>query len=57
MAVGNTAPVRDLCAAVADLGAPASAAESGWTGLRLAVLVGGAWLYWRQPLDRSAIAA
>ncbi|MFM7514370.1 MAG: fatty acid desaturase family protein [Cyanobium sp.] len=61
MAVGNTALVRDLCAAVADLGAPASAAERGWTGLRLAalmaVLVGGAWLYWRLPLGWSAIAA
>jgi len=61
MAVGNIALVRDLCAAVADLGAPASAAERGWTGLRLAVLlavlVGGAWLYWRLPLGWSAIAA
>jgi len=39
MAVGNPALVRDLCAAVADLGAPASAAERGWTGLRLAELM------------------
>jgi fatty acid desaturase len=59
--VNSTALVRDLCAAVADLGGPASAAERCATALRLtalaAVLLGGAWLYWWLPLGWVAIAA
>ena len=59
--MNSTALVRDLCAAVADLGGPASAAERCAAGLRLtalaAVLLGGAWLYWWLPLGWVAIAA
>ena len=59
--MSNTALVRDLCAAVADLGAPPSAAERCWTALRLALLLAlllsGAWLYWQLPLGWAAIAA
>jgi fatty acid desaturase len=59
--VNSTALVRDLCAAVADLGGPASAAERCAAGLRLtalaAVLLGGAWLYWWLPMGWAAIAA
>lgn len=33
--MSNTALVRDLCAAVADLGAPPSAVERCWTAQRL----------------------
>lgn len=59
--MSNSALVRDLCAAVADLGAPPSVAERFWTVLRLALLLAlllsGAWLYWQQPLGWAAIAA
>lgn len=59
--MNSTALVRDLCAAVADMGGPASAAERCATALRLtalaAVLLGGAWLYWWLPLGWVAIAA
>ena len=33
--MSNTALMRDLCAAVADLGVPPSAAERCWTAKRL----------------------
>lgn len=39
IAVSNTALVRDLCAVVADLGAPPSAVERCWTALRLVLLL------------------
>jgi fatty acid desaturase len=57
----RTALERELRAAVADLGAPPSLTERGWSGLRLilllAVLLSGAWLYWRLPLGGPAVAA
>lgn len=53
--------VRDLCAAVGDLGGPQTSAERVWSLLRLLllvlVLVGGAWLYWRSPLSGWSLAA
>ncbi|MCS5693961.1 fatty acid desaturase [Cyanobium sp. FGCU-6] len=59
--MSNTALLRDLCGAVADLTVPPSPAERACTGLRLTlllvVLLSGAWVYWRLPLGWAAIAA
>ena len=56
-----TALVRDLCAVVRDLGAAPSPGERARASLRLtmlsALLLGGAWLYWRLPLGGAAIGA
>ena len=53
--------VRELCAAVADLGGEHSRAERLQAALRLLILVvvllGGSWLYWRLPLGWIAISA
>jgi fatty acid desaturase len=53
--------VRELCAAVRDLGAPPSAGERAAALLRIlglaAVLLGGSGLYWTLPLGWEAIAA
>ena len=49
-----TALVRDLCAEVRGLGAALTTSERARATLRLstlsALLLGGAWLYWRLPL-------
>ena len=59
--VSDTALVRELCAAVADLGAMPSHGERLWASLRLmlltAVLLCAAWLYWVLPLGAAAISA
>lgn len=56
-----TALVRDLCAAVRDLGAAPTTGEKARASLRLAalsaLLLGGGWLYWRLPLGGEAIGA
>ena len=49
--LGSVTPlVRELCAAVADLGGTLTAAEQTWALLHLVVLSGllmaGAWLFW-----------
>ena len=53
--------VRELCAAVADLGGEHTRAERLQAALRLLILVvvllGGSWLYWRLPLGWIAISA
>ncbi|MCS5700505.1 fatty acid desaturase [Cyanobium sp. FGCU-52] len=59
--VSDTALVRELCAAVADLGAVLSCGERLWAALRLvlltALLLSAAWLYWLLPLGWAAISA
>ena len=51
--------VRELCAAVADLGGTLRAVERTWALLRLVVLSGlllvGAWLFWLLPLGWLAL--
>ena len=53
-----TALVRDLCAEVRGLGAALTTSERARATLRLstlsALLLGGAWLYWRLPLGGGA---
>ena len=58
--LGSMTPlVRDLCAAVADLGGKLTATERTWALLRLLVLSGllmaGAWLFWLLPLGWLAL--
>jgi hypothetical protein len=58
--LGSVTPlVRELCAAVADLGGTLTAAERTWALLRLVVLSGllmaGAWLFWLLPLGWLAL--
>jgi hypothetical protein len=59
--VNDTALVREICAAVADLGAMPNRRERLWAVLRLvlltAVLFSAAWLYWLLPLGWAAISA
>lgn len=59
--VSDTALVRELCAAVADLGAVPSSVEQFWAALQLvlltALLLSAAWLYWLLPLGWAAISA
>ena len=59
--VNDTALVRELCAAVSDLGAMPNRRERLWAALRLvlltAVLFSAAWLYWLLPLGWAAISA
>ena len=56
-----TAGVHDLCAVVRDLGAAPTTGEKARSALRLtalcALLLGGAWLYWRLPIGGAAIGA
>jgi len=56
-----TALVRDLCAEMRDLGGALTTSERARSTLRLtalsALLLGGAWLYWRLPLGGAAIGA
>lgn len=53
--------VRDLCGAVRDLGGAPTPGERVRATLRLmtlsTLLLGGAWLYWRQPLGAVAFGA
>jgi fatty acid desaturase len=59
--VSDTALLRELCAAVGDLGGDLTLAErlrSGWRLVILAaLLLGGSWLYWNLPLGGAAILA
>ena len=59
--VNDPALVRDLCAAVAELGAAPNRSERLWALMRLglltALLLTAAWLYWWLPLGFAAISA
>lgn len=59
--LASTPLVRDLCAVVRDLGAALTTGEKARAALRLmalsALLLGGAWLYWRLPIGGAAIGA